>query len=270
MWLEEGVGARWLAMGGAARAAACDVHAGYWNPAALSAIGAETWQVGSMLALQSLGRTTMSLSGACQTDRAGTFALTWIRRSVSGLERVDDQGAVTELESSAADALLASGGWAPHYQVRVGVTAKLLRESVFDAAATGFGADLGALFQPFLSEELWVAVTVENAAASVAWRDGATDTPARATGGGVAWRGWHDRLLLAADVVSRPDPGGVALHAGAECWAVPYAAIRAGWNDGHLTAGAAYVWKPYELDYAFNLDPDEIETRHQVSFLLHF
>jgi hypothetical protein len=257
-------------MGGAARAAARDVHAGCWNPAALSAVGAETWEIGSMLTLQSMGRATASLSGAWQSDRSGTFALTWIRRSISGLERVDDQGTVTETASSAADALLVSGGWAPPYQLRAGVTAKLLRESVFDAASTGFAADLGALFQPFLAEDLWVAVTIENAVGSVAWRGGATDTPARAVGGGVAWRGWRDRLLVAADVVSRQDQPAVAFHAGAEFWAVPMAAVRAGWNDGRPAAGASYVLKPYELDYAFTFDPDSIGTRHQVSFLLHF
>jgi hypothetical protein len=223
-----------------------------------------------MLTLQSMGRSTASLSGAWQTDRAGTFAMTWIRRSVNGLERVDDQGTVTETSASAADALLVSGGWSLGYQLRAGVTAKLLHESVFDASATGAAADAGLLIQPFLSEDLWIGLTVENAAGSVAWRGGATDAPARGIGGGVAWRTLRDRLLVAADAVSRQDQTAPALHGGVEFWAVPVAAVRAGWNDGHPTAGAAYVWKPYEFDYAFTLDPDAIGTRHQVSFLARF
>ena len=268
VWLDEGLGARWLGMGGAARAAVRDVHAGYWNPAALSAIGAETFQVGSMLTLQSMGRSTASLSGSWQTDRAGTFAVNWLHHAVTGLERVDDQGTVTGGAGSAADALLVSAGWAPFYQLRAGVTAKLMRESIFDFSATGGAADAGFLVQPVLSEDFWIGLTVINAAGSMAWKGGGTDTPARSIGGGAAWRGWADRLLVAADAASRD--GAVGFHAGAEFWAVPMAAVRAGWNDGRPSAGAAYLWKPYQLDYAFTFDPDTIGTRHQVSFLLHF
>ncbi len=36
-YLQEGVGARWLGMGGAARAAVRDVTAGFWNPAGFQA-----------------------------------------------------------------------------------------------------------------------------------------------------------------------------------------------------------------------------------------
>lgn len=269
-WLEEGLGARWLGMGGAARAAARDVHAGYWNPAALSSAGAFVWEAGSMLAFGSMDRTAASLSAALQTDRAGTFAVTWLRRSIAGLERVDDRGTVTETESSAADAVLVSGGWAPFYELRAGVTAKFMTESVLGSSASGGAVDAGILVQPLLAHEFWIGITVANAAGSYSWGGGDADAPAREVGGGIAWRGLRDRLLAAADIVSREGSSSPALHAGAEFWAVKMAAVRAGWDDGHPTVGASYVWKPYQLDYAFTFDPDSIATRHQLSFLLRF
>src|SRR5688572_18363763 len=91
-YLRDGVGARWSGMGSAAIAAADDVHAVFANPAGLSRLGTVAWQAGSLYAFQDLERSTSSLSFAHQTDAWGTYALSWVHRSVGGLEFVDDAG----------------------------------------------------------------------------------------------------------------------------------------------------------------------------------
>ncbi len=269
-YLRDGVGARWSGMGGAAIAASDDVHAVFSNPAGLSRLGTVVWQVGSLYAFQDLERSTSSLSVAHQTDSFGTLALSWVHRSVGGLEFVDDGGFATGVTSSAEDAVVLSGAHAVLYQLRAGASLKLLRQSMFGAVGSGFGLDLGVQFQPVLAEDLWLGVSLENLAGSVAWDGGSTDAPAHGFGGGVAWRTLRRLVLLSLDVVSRDGFAGTQLRAGAEIRPIPFAALRFGWDGLRPSVGASYLWKPYQFDYGFAYDPSGFSSRHLLSFLLHF
>ena len=268
--LEDSPSARWAGMGGAARAAATDAHAGLLNPANLAAQGPVTWQVASRLSLATLDRTTGSLAASFQSDRSGTYAVAWVHRATAGLERVDDQGNLSGTESSSEDALAVSGGWAPLYRVRAGITAKLLHHALMGYAGTGGAVDAGVTLLPWLGTDLVLALTGENLAGAVHWDTGAADVPARALAVGAGWRTWRERILVTSDAVQRQARAGVELHGGAEVWPVPMAAVRAGWDNGRLAAGASYRLKPYEFDYAFAFDPDRLNSRHEVSFQLVF
>lgn len=269
-YLQDGVGARWSGMGGAACAAADDVHAAFFNPAGLSRLGTVRWQVGSMVAFQNLDRSTSSLSFAHQTDAAGSFAASWVHRSIDGLEYVDGSGNASGETSSAEDAFLVSGAYDLLYQVRVGSTIKVLRHAMFGFSGSGFGLDLGVQFLPVLSDDLWIGVTGSNLAGALGWADGASDAPARELAGGAAWRTLRSKVLIALDVVSREGGAGTFIRAGVELRPLPLAALRLGWDGLRPAAGASYVWKPYQLDYAFAYDPDGFSSRHLLSFLLHF
>jgi len=269
-YLTEGAGARWLGLGGAARAAARDAMSGYWNPAGLTAQGPSEWQAGSMLTFTTLGRRTSWLSGSLLTDRYGAWGAGWMRRTVDGLERVDDQGNVSENSASAEDALLVSFAQAPFYRLRWGVTVKGLRQQLFDFTGYGGSVDAGILLQPFLGREFHVALTAENMASSFAWNTGARDRLPRAFGAGLAAKFLGDSLLVAADAVSREGKTSPEIHAGGEYWVHETAAIRAGVDDLRPAAGATYFWKPYQVDYAFTWDENGLGSRHQVSFMLVF
>jgi hypothetical protein len=269
-WLEDGFGARWLGMGGAARAAADDVHAGSWNPAGLAAQAPEPWSVGSLFTVESLGRSVASLSVSHQTDRNGTFGLTWARRTIAGLERVDDQGNVTETAAGADDLAAFSWGTAPWYQVRVGASLKVLHQQLFDFSSTGSSLDVGLQVQPWIEQSIVLGLTVQNAVSFQRWNTGNADAVARGIGAGAAWHTWHDRVTIAGDVVSVTGAAAPAIHAGVEVWALDQVAGRAGWNDGRPAAGLSYLWKPYQLDYAIALDRQHLGPVHEMSFLLHF
>ena len=271
-------------MGGAARAAVRDAHAGYWNPAALTAQGVAVWQAGSMLTLSSMGRSTVSLAGSYLTDRAGAFGLSWIHRTVDGLERVDGAGNVSGRESDAEDAVLLSWAASIAYQVRAGLTVKVLRQALLGFEATGASADFGFLVQPFLGRELFLALTAANAASAFSWETGARDTLGREYAMGLSYSALRDRMLVTADAVYRSVPrasgagegqfpiasGAVVIHAGLEARIIPEAAVRLGYGDGNPAGGVSYFWRSYELDYAFTWDRRGLGNRHQVSFLLAF
>jgi hypothetical protein len=268
-FLDEGMGARWLGMGGAASAAAWDSTAAYWNPAGLTKQGPTVWQVGTMLSSSTLGRSSSAISGSCLTDRAGTWGLAWMRSSVSGLESVDDTGNITGKDSDTADALLLSWARPVIYQVRAGATVKFAREQLFGFSASGVTGDLGLLVQPFLEREFYLAGGIRNAGGTWRWSTGRSDRLARAFVGGASLRFWKDRILLAGDAVSR-DGLPLEVAAGVEGWLFPELALRAGWGRESPAGGATYLWKPYELDYAFVWDGEDLGNSHRFSLLLHF
>ncbi|MEK7767320.1 MAG: hypothetical protein AAB368_13905, partial [bacterium] len=127
-YLEAGAGARWAGMGGAARAAARDTTAGYWNPAGLAAQGPSEWQFGSMLAMAPMGRRLSWLSASLQTDRLGAWGAGWMHNSVDGLETVDSAGTVGPDGASTEDAVFLSHGGSLLYQLKWGLTAKMLSQ----------------------------------------------------------------------------------------------------------------------------------------------
>lgn len=268
-YLRDGVGARWTGMGGASVAAVDDVHAAFFNPAGLSRMGTVSWQVGSMYAFQSLERSTSSLSFAHQTDSYGSFGLSWVHRSVAGLEYVDDAGRASGTTSSSEDAVVVSSGYDPLYQVRIGSSVKVLHHALFGSSASGFGLDLGLQVQPILSDDLWLGLTLSNLAGSLSWEGGA-DAPSSSVVGGFAWRTLRGMVLLACDVVSSSGAAGTTVRAGAEIRPLSLVAVRLGWDGVRPTVGGSYVWKPYQFDYAFAYDPSGLSSRHLLSFLLHF
>ena len=269
-YLNEGVGARWLGMGGAARAAARDVTAACWNPAGLAMQGPVEWQAGTMLGFADHGRSFGYLSGSWQTDRHGTFAASWIRYSVPGLERVDSAGVVGGTVTNLEDALILSLGKSLIYQVSAGASVKILRQELFDFKAYGSAVDLGLVIQPFLGREIHLAFTVENAVSRFKWETGTSDTLSRAFCGGLAVKTPAEKALFALDVVSRENKEDPELHFGAEYWAFTELALRAGLSDSRPTGGVTYFWKPYEFDYSFLWNEDDLGSAHQFSFLLHF
>jgi len=269
-YLETGAGARWAGLGGAARASARDTTSGYWNPAGLAAQGPAEWQFGSMLAMAPLGRRLSWLSASLQTDRLGSWGLGWMHNTVDGLEAVDGAGTVGNAGASAEDAVFISHGGSLHYQVKWGITGKVLSQRLFGYSGMGGMVDLGLLVQPFLDHELYVALTAENLAGAFSWNTGASDTPRRAYAGGFSARIIHDLVLVSADAVFRDGDSRAGLHGGIEYWVFEQAAIRGGMDGRMPVAGATYLFKPYQADYAFVLDSTGLGSRHLVSFSLIF
>jgi hypothetical protein len=257
-------------MGGAARSAARDTTAGYWNPAGLAAQGSAEWQFGSMLAMAPLGRRLSWLSATLQTDRRGAWGLGWLHNGVDGLETVDGAGTRGADESSSEDAVLFSWGGSLLYQLKVGVTAKALSQRLFNFSGMGGAVDAGILVQPFLDHELFLALTAENLAGEFSWDTGARNRLSRSYAGGFSARIIRDLVLVSADAVFREGVSAVELHAGAEYWVFEQMALRGGVDGTLPCAGATYLFAPYQADYAFVYDADGLGSRHLASFSLIF
>jgi tetratricopeptide (TPR) repeat protein len=82
---------------------------------------------------------------------------------------------------------------------------------------------------------------------------------------------WHGGFGVVGDATLELDlehvsAGGTALRSGIELRPYPAMALRAGMNDGRLTAGTGFDWKRFGFDYAYLDNPIAAEHRLEVSY----
>lgn len=184
-FLEIGVGARALAMGGAFSALADDGSAFYWNPACLGFLnhmqltGMVGNQFGSLM--NPLG-IYHQIGVAAPLSGSVVLSANWIRLSVDGIpvyaslkgssytERLhnptlrpsgESQGTIADVE----DAFFFSYaklnrwdwdlGWMYHrvrIEIPVGINLKFVRQSLGSGSASGIGVDFGTAFRVYLND----------------------------------------------------------------------------------------------------------------------
>lgn len=146
-FLQIGVGARAMALGGAFVAAADDATALYWNPAGLAHLAQ-----GEALAAHSEWLADINfdyLGVGLPMGGLGTVGLSVTMLSVPEmLVRTEDRQEGTGETFDAADlAVGLSVGRAVTDRFSVGLTAKFIQQRIWHAAATGFALDLGTQFR---------------------------------------------------------------------------------------------------------------------------
>jgi len=155
-YLNIGLGARGLAMGGAVAASTNDVTAGFWNPAGLQLIKND-WQVGLMHAEYFAGIAKYDYAGfAAKIDSMSSFGVSVIRFGVDDIpnttQLIDADGNINydRISSfSVADYafLFSYARKSTIPGLRYGANVKIIYRKVGDfAKAYGFGLDLGGQY----------------------------------------------------------------------------------------------------------------------------
>jgi hypothetical protein len=157
-FLAGGVGARALAMGGAHVGMASDVHATYWNPAGLQAMGSA--EVAYMHAERFAGAVSFDYGAvALPLSARSTVSLAWFRSGVNDIKntldawdperdqpRPDPDQYVTTF-SAADHALFVGYSRALAGGLDLGVTAKIIRRKIGSfAGAWGYSFDVGVRY----------------------------------------------------------------------------------------------------------------------------
>lgn len=217
-----------------------------------------------------MGRRLSWLSASLQTDRYGTWSAGWMHNTVDGLETVDSAGCVGPDGTSAEDAIFLSHGGSIIYQLKWGVSAKMLSQNMLGFSGMGGALDAGLLLQPFLDHELFLALTAGNIAGAFSWDTGTRDRLPREYAAGFSARILRDRVMVSADSVFREGVSRVGLHGGVEYWVFEQMALRGGVDESRPVAGATYMFLPYQADYAFVYDAGGLGSRHLISFSLIF
>ncbi|MDX2127829.1 MAG: PorV/PorQ family protein [Chloroherpetonaceae bacterium] len=141
-----GIGARSIAMGGAFAAQSDDISALYWNPAGIAKI--DRVQVGFNHS-QWLVNTSINSAGASlPAGGFGTFgvfvtSLDYGKMEVTTIDLEDGTG-----EQFGASDLVAQITWAKELtdQFSIGISAKLINQTIYRTSAQGIAIDVGFLF----------------------------------------------------------------------------------------------------------------------------
>jgi len=229
-FLNIGLGARCVALGGACAASVDDASALSWNPAGLAGLEKKELTASHAELPESVRH---DFFGYAQPTTRGTFAAGFTYLSQGKLEGRDGLGRPTA-GFSASDAVVAAGFGRKTESADLGASAKYIRSHIAEAEAQTLAVDLGARRELGQAGPgtLTAALAARNLGAGLKYADRRDDLPLRLDLG-CAYRlpGGH---VLALDWLNGPYGSGNDVAAGAEFKATQNLALRA----GYTTAGA--------------------------------
>ena len=228
-FLNLGVGARYLAMGGAGSALADDANALYWNAAGLAAAPRD-FTVSDMELQQG---TRLDFASFAQPTALGTFAVGGAYLSQSAIEGRDAQGHAIG-GFSAADADLAVGWGRKTDLADFGASIKLVQSHIGSAQASTFAADLGARKR---IGGVVLAAALRNLGPGMKFDTERNDLPMRlALGAAYQFERGH---ALTAELTNAPRAGGTDFGFGGEFQGMKNVFLRAGYTTQTAIAGGS-------------------------------
>lgn len=231
-FLNVGVGARGLGMGGAYTALADDADAIYWNPAGLAQVAAHEFQASDAELTQN---TREGFFSYARTASIGTFAAAATYFDDGTLDGRDAQGHPTG-SFSAANAAVAGAFARKTDLVDLGGSVKFIQSHIGSAQATTFAVDLGARRQ---LGPVVLGAALRNAGPGMKFDSETDDLPLRlAFGAAYKFSGGH---ALTAELTNAPRAGGTDVGFGGEYRALKDVYLRAGYTtQSAITGGAGF------------------------------
>jgi hypothetical protein len=255
-FLDIGMGARPLGMGGAFTAVADDANALYYNPAGLASL--DGFQMTSMYTSLWSEVTYLGIGVTYKNMGLGTLRLSAINQGT------DEYGNPTEPFDYADLAVMGSYAVALG-KVSLGGTVKYYSQTLPDNPGSGFTGDLGILVD---LAPVRFGVVAKNLIGNVTYQSGTTDPFDRKFVVGAA-ANLFGKLTVAGDY----DTSGMG-HVGAEFAVTSFLSVRAGAMVGTegetgFSLGAGVNFKNFKLDYAYQTHND-LPDNHWVSLGMTF
>jgi hypothetical protein len=302
-FLRLGVGARAKAMGDANTAMARGIEASYYNPAGLPFL--ENKQVLASYRFLSLDRQFTyvgfgmpikpKVGPGGEKPINGGFALSWLRAGVSDIDGRNSDGQHFDMLSNSENAFMFSFALNPSPKFAFGLGIKVVWNRFPNLgledetiSANGVGFDFGVMFFPVDWLTLGLAVkelktkykwntsdlfeeegseTIDNFPKIV--RYGAAVKIPRWPGVTLAfdYEQLYRESLFKAKIDDR-------FHIGAEGEFMQVIVVRAGFDDGSITAGGGYEFplfgKSSQVNYAFRTPGDRPEEEHVFTWVFQF
>jgi len=300
-----GVGGRALGLGGAYVALAHDITAGYWNPAALSAI--QYPQI-SLMHDERFGGLVNYDYGAIgiPVGAHSTIAFSALRLGVDNIPNTQNAGIDVNGDPLPPDqwqnfdhldpsriTYFNSADWAFYIsyarelseRFSYGVNLKIIRRDAGGSNAAGFGFDVAAKYMWI--DNLFLGMNFQDITTTlVAWNNGTNEliSPTLKFGAAYFINAFDGRFAPVFDIDARFENRRYAsnahlgdisfdFHSGLEFEFKKIAAIRLGYSDiGSLNFGAGVHLPKLDIDYSFaKFDGNEqLDNTHRISFTFTF
>jgi hypothetical protein len=263
-WLSGYAGARTIGMGGAFVATADDALGVLWNPAGLQ------WMDQNQAMFESVrlfeDTSINSLSFALPGSRFPSLGISMVSLRSGEFQRTNELNNPLGTFSEGETAYLFSMAKGFTSRLTVGTNFKIVHQSIEDFSATGFGVDVGGIFQ--VTPALRVGATFLNLGGpSITLRTEAENYPTEIRAG-ASYEMMNGRARLMAEVDHADGPG-TRMHGGAEYWVQPGIALRFGYSEDRATGGFGYRFGPqYQFDYG--VADHTLGLTHRVGFSYRF
>jgi len=263
-WLSRYTGARTVGLG-SAYVAAADASIGVlWNPAAIGLLDqnevlVETARLFEDTSLHGLsfavpGRWLPSLGFSVVALRSGEF------------EKTNELNQSLGTFENGETAFLFTASKHIGTRFALGANFKVVRQSIEEFSASGFGVDLGGLVN--VTPRLRLGASLLNVGGpSMTLRDTEEIFPAEMRGG-FALQLLGGRALIAGELDRRGDQP-VRMHAGAEYWIQRSLGVRVGYDDTYAAGGFSYRLSP-EVQLDYGVADHTLGLTHRIGFSYRF
>jgi hypothetical protein len=270
-FLNVGVGARQLAMGGAFSAVdtQADANAVNWNPAALALIKKQDVTLSYNSLFQDENQGFLGYAAPLKNNW-GVVAAGLNYLSISNIQaRAGDTESADSTFGNDNYALNLSYGASLGENLSLGASAKFIHEQFFTLSESAGALDFGALYKTPI-ENLTAGASLHNLGTNI----GPDKLPLNAQGGG-AYKLFNQTLVLATDIDWLALDRTVYANVGGEYWLNHMLAVRAGYQFGHgadqlqssfvgMGVGFGINIHDFTVDYAF-LPYGNLGDTHRVT-----
>lgn len=269
------VNARANGMGSAFTAVAHDPSAGWWNPAGLGFV--KKFQMSGMYAVMSIDRVHNFVGISLPSENGGTLGIHWQQFGVKNIDGRDIKGQHTKYFNDDEMAFGISYSIRFGSYLSIGATGKYLFQTLEDYKATGYSSDAAAMIN--VKEVFHLGFIVQNVFNVLKWD---TDLKLQEklrkqcrAGIGLQPKAFPILLTFDAAKFDLKKSGKIRYYGGCEYQILPdIFAIRGGFADRQLTAGASIGWQGKDfgvrLDYAYVPDVLEQGATNQFSVGIEF
>lgn len=263
-WLSRYSGARTVGFGGAFVANMDEPTGVLWNPAGLSRLFQNEVRLETGQLFE--GTAVHGVSFIVPARGFPSFGLTYLSLKSGDFERTNELNEPLGSFSEGDFAFMLSAAKNVSRRVSVGSNLKIVRQTVEEFDAAGYGADLGMLVE--VTPRLRVGGSVLNLGGpTLTLRETEEKYPVEMRGG-LALYVLGGRGVVSAEVDHRAGPG-ASFHAGGEVFVHSSTALRLGTNDSRITGGLSFQLSPaMRMDYG--VADHEIGITHRFGLSYRF